>query len=102
MAERTGKASTLVTVSAMLDDSPTASQAALNIFKRLSIAVDMAHILKEERFKIDDTWNRKTEKSQQLAGRTSKKGSKNKRERKKESEIVPVKKIVEEDEEFQT
>ena len=84
MEEQTGKASISVADIAMPDDSPAASRAALNIFKRLSIAADMAHILREEKFKIDDTWNRKTEKSQQLAGRTSKKDSKYKRERKKE------------------
>lgn len=56
----------------------------------------------EVKFKLDDTRSRKLEKSQQFASRTEKKSNKNERKETKEEKIVPMKKIAEEDEGFQT
>lgn len=56
----------------------------------------------EEKFKLDDTRSWKPQKLQQFASRTERKSNKNKRKETKEEEIVPMKKIVEEDEGFRT
>ena len=56
----------------------------------------------ELKFKPNDTGSCKSEKSHQFVGRTERKSSENERKEAEEEEIVPMKKIDGEDEEFRT